>query len=201
MNQGSFYHSVRHDTDNVYHWIDDCGYGSQIQERCYCVEGSPPKERYCPICQSRSPLEESTSNSLQAEPTARGRNRAKGWLVSAAIWAGIMVGFILALLGIQSLPLGYGEVLTVVGIWLMFGVLLGQNKPQEMPIKEYLSRRIRAVAACWMLFNVMALIYLFIAEEQDKPELNGIGIIGLLVLSGTGLVLGFMAGVDREDGT
>ena len=83
----------------------------------------------------------------------------------------------------------------------MFGVLLGQNKPQKMAIKEYFNRRIRAVAASWILFNVMALIYLIIAEAQNKPELTGTGIIGLLVLSGIGLVLGFMAGIDREDGT
>ena len=182
MHQGSFYLSALHDTDNVYHWIDDCRYGSLIQERCYCVKCSPPKERSCPSCQSRTPLEESISSVLQAEPTARGSNRAKGWLVSAVIWAGIIVGFILALLGIQSLPLGYGEVLTVVGIWLMFGVLLGQNKPQKMAIKEYFNRRIRAVAASWILFNVMALIYLIIAEAQNKPELTGTGIIGLLVV-------------------
>ena len=201
MSQGRFYHSVLHDTDNVYHWIDDCGYGSLIQERCYCVECSPPKERYCPVCQSRSPLEESASNALQAEPTGRGRNKVKRWLVSVAIWAGGITGVILALLGIQSIPLGYGEVLTVVGIWLMFGVLLGQNKRRETPLKEYLNQRILAVAACWLLFNLTALIYLIIAEAQNKPELTGLGIVGFLALSSMGLVLGFMAEVDREDGT
>ena len=200
MNHGSFYHSARHNADNVYHWIDDCGHGSRIRERCYIVECSPPKERYCHMCQSQSPLEEPTSNVLQPEPAARGSNRVKHWFVSAAIWVGIIVGFILALLGIQSHPLGYGEVLTIVGIWLMFGVLLGQNKPQKMAMKVYLNRRIRAVAASWLLFNVMALIYMIMAEGQNKPELTGPGIIGLLVLSGIGLVLGFMAGVDREDG-
>ena len=200
MNHGSFYHSARHNPDNVYHWIDDCGHGSRIQERCYIAECSPPKERHCPMCQSRSPLEDSTSNPIQAEPTTRGRNRVKHWLVSVGIWAGIIVGFTLTLLGIHSLPLGYGEVLTVVGIWLMFGVLLGQNKPRGMPMKEYLNRRFGAVTACWLLFNAMALIYMIIAEGQDKPELTGNAIIGLLVLSGIGLVLGFMAGVDREDG-
>lgn len=83
----------------------------------------------------------------------------------------------------------------------MFGVLLGQNKPREMPIKEYLNRRFRTLAACWILFSAMTLIYPIIAEAQNKPELTGFGIIGLLVLSGAGLVLGFMAGVDREYGT
>ena len=104
MSPGSFYHSARHNADNVYHWIDDCGHGSRIQERCYIVECSPPKERYCSMCQNQSPLEEPTSNVLPPEPAARGRNRVKGWLVSAAIWAGIIAGFTLTLLGIQSPP-------------------------------------------------------------------------------------------------
>ena len=198
MTSEVLYHSALHESDNVCHWIDDCRYGSRIRERCYRVECSPPKERYCPSCQSRSPLEESAGSALQDEPTAKSSNRAKRWLVSAAIWVGIIVGFVLTLLGIQSLPLEYGEVLAIVGIWLMFGVLLGQNKPQGMPIKEYLNRRIGSVGACWTLFNLMALIYLIIADVQDKPELNGLGIIGLLALSATGLVLGFVAGVDRE---
>ncbi len=138
------------------------------------------------------------SSELQPEPTPKADNRAKSLLVSAAIWAGIIAGSILALLGIKALPLDYGEILTIVGIWLMFGVLLGQNKPQGMPVKQYLSRRIRAVAACWILFNAMSLLYLIISDGQDEPKLSGIGIIGLLALSGTGLVLGFMVGNDKE---
>ena len=44
--------------------------------------------------------------------------------------------------GVDSLPLDFGEVLTFMGVWLAIGVLLGQNKPPAMPLKEYLPRRI-----------------------------------------------------------
>ena len=200
MNQPSLYHSKDHAPDNVNHWVDDCRHGGNIRELCYCPDKAPAESARCSECQRRSPLAGFISSELQAEPTARAGNRTKRWLVSAAIWTGIITGSIVALLGIDSLPLDYGEILTIVGIWLMLGVLLGQNKPQGMPLKQYLNRRIGAVAACWFLFNVMSLLYLIISAGQDKPELNGIGIIGLLALSGTGLVLGFMAGTDREHG-
>ena len=55
------------------------------------------------------------------------------WTVPVFLTVGIVATSILVLLaaGVDALPLTLGEILAILGIWLMIGVLLGQNKSSK----------------------------------------------------------------------
>ena len=78
----------------------------------------------------------------------------------------------------------------------MIGVVLGQNKPSDMAWREYINRRGLSVAASWFVFSLIALIYMI----REDTEIGGDAVIGLLILSIAGLAIGFVAGMDKEQG-
>lgn len=52
------------------------------------------------------------------------------------------------------------------------------------------------MAASWLLFNLIALIY----QIRGETDIGGDAVIGLLLLSIAGLAVGFIAGMDKEQG-
>ena len=124
------------------------------------------------------------------------RSKVKGALVQSAVVVGSTTVLVAFLFGIDALSLSFGEIITVLGIWLMIGVLLGQNKPSDMGLREYINRRGLSVGASWLVFSLIGLVYM-IREDQN---IGGDAVIGLLILSIVGLAVGFVAGMDREPG-
>ena len=100
--------------------------------------------------------------------------------------------------GVDSLPLDFGEVLTFMGVWLAIGVLLGQNKPPAMPLKEYLPRRIFSFAWCYVFFFAIAIVYVLLRDGSKSENITGQELWGLFVLSLVSFVPGFFAGQDKE---
>ena len=112
--------------------------------------------------------------------------------VAAAVAMIVAVAF-----GTISLPLSFGEILTFIGIWLALGVLLGQNKPSSMPLRQYLARRGVAFLCCYVFFLLIVIAY--VARDEDASQVvTGDEFWGLLVLSLVSFAAGFFAGQDKE---
>ena len=124
------------------------------------------------------------------------RTRVKNALVSAVFFLGVGAGILVFSIGIVSLPFTFGESLTILGVWLMLGVLFGQNKPAKMPLGQYVNRRAMGVATCYVVFSTIALIYM--TQNQGTGGIAWKEVLGLLILALIGLVAGFLAGQDRE---
>ena len=117
----------------------------------------------------------------------------KLWALLVAIGA----VFLLMVAGLVSVPLTFGETVTVMGMWVALGIVIGQHKPASMSVKEYLERRIVGIFCCFALFAVLGFVYMGKIAEADE-KLAGIGTVGLLVLAAISLSIGFFAGQDRE---
>ena len=124
------------------------------------------------------------------------RSKVKGALVKSAVVVGSTTVLVAFLFGVDALSLSFGEMITGLGIWLMIGVLLGQNKPSHMGLLEYINRRGLSVGASWFVFSLIGLIYMI----REDTDVGGDAVIGLLILSIAGLAIGFVAGMDREPG-
>ena len=100
--------------------------------------------------------------------------------------------------GVLSLPLNFGEMLTFMGIWVTLGALLGQNKPPDMPLRQYLPRRTIGFASLYGFFVAVAIVYAArVARESEV--VTGAEFWGMLVLSLVGFAVGFIAGQDKEN--
>ena len=100
--------------------------------------------------------------------------------------------------GVASLPLNFGEILTFMGIWLAIGVLLGQNKPPDMSLRQYLPRRITVYLCCYVFFIVIAMAYAGLRDDGGSDVIKGKEVFGLLVVSLLSFSAGFLAGQDKE---
>ena len=124
------------------------------------------------------------------------RTCVKNALVSIGLYFGIGAGILVFSVGIVSLPFTFGESLAILGIWLMLGVLFGQNKPPAMSLGRYVNRRALGVTICYVVFGMIGLIYL--VQGQESGNIAGKEILGLFILALVGLATGFLAGQDRE---
>ena len=120
----------------------------------------------------------------------------KNALVSTGLFFGMVAGILAFLFGIVSLPFTFGESLAILGIWLMLGVLFGQNKPPAMSLGRYVNQRAIGVVICYGVFSLIGLIYL--AHGDESGNIAGEEVYGLLVLALVGLAAGFLAGQDKE---
>ena len=125
------------------------------------------------------------------------------WLKSHSTITGLIIsiaGFtvaILFLLSIQSLGFTYSELLTVMGIWVMVGVVVGQNKPPSLNLKQYVDKRIVALTAIFILFAVSGLVFM-VTERELSKEVSPMDVVGLLLLLVVNVMLGFIIGQDKE---
>ena len=99
--------------------------------------------------------------------------------------------------GVISVPLGFGEILTFMGVWLAIGAVLGQNKPPAMSLNEYLQRRILSFACCYGFFFVIAIVYT-LRDGGTSENITNKELAGLFLLSLVSFVPGFFAGQDKE---
>jgi hypothetical protein len=126
----------------------------------------------------------------------------RGWskvvllvLVFGIVGAAVIVAFTY---GVISLPLDFGGIVTFMGIWLAIGVVLGQNKPPETPVLQYLSRRIVAYVSCYVFFVAIAIAYAALVGEDASNGIKREEVFGLLVVSLVSFAPGFFAGQDKE---
>ena len=154
---------------------------------------------------------ENDSQELQAQvsdgkPTATSGNRflVSLWrtvkkLLSSTIFVAVAIlSMIVAFAsGVLSLPLSFGEILTFLGIWVTLGALLGQNKPPDMPLGQYLSRRWIGFVCVYGLFAAVAIVYAARAVRESEV-IAGAEFWGMLVLSLAGFAVGFFAGQDKD---
>ena len=124
------------------------------------------------------------------------RTRVKNALVSTGLFLGICAGILVFSIGIVSLPFTFGESLAILGIWLMLGVLFGQNKPAKMSLGRYVNRRALGVVICYAVFGIVGLIYM--EHSHEAGDIAAEEVLGLLILALIGLAAGFLAGQDRE---
>ena len=96
------------------------------------------------------------------------------------------------------LPLDFGEMLTVMAVWLAIGVLLGQNKPATMSITQYIGRRKRSYACCVGFFFVTLMVYVAVVERDVYGTITGKELWGLIVMPLVSFAVGFFAGQDKE---
>lgn len=127
--------------------------------------------------------------------------RLWGWVKrSASLLIATIVGMVALVafaLGVGSLPLDFGAIITFLGIWLAIGVMFGQNKPPTMPLKRYIERRLIGVFCCYALFVVIAVVYTWHGEGESEA-VGSWELFGLFVLSLVGFAIGFLAGQDKE---
>ena len=122
--------------------------------------------------------------------------RLKNGAAPFAIAFALAVAVISFLVGVAELPISYGEVLTVMGVWLLFGTLLGQGKPTRMSVGRYLNDRPIAIGGIAIMFFLTALVYMVSADLVGAEV--GIGeMFGLGVLASSGLLMGFIIGADK----
>ena len=76
----------------------------------------------------------------------------------------------------------------------MIGVLLGQKKDPDMGWGEFVEKRSLSFGLCWVLFSLMPMIYVL----RTDTELERSVFFGLLALSVPGLLLGMVAGLDKD---
>ena len=125
------------------------------------------------------------------------------WSVKEPLFRAAFVVAILSMIvafasGVFSLPLNFGEILTFLGIWVTLGALLGQNKPPDMPLGQYLPRRWIGFVCVYGLFAAVAIIYAArVARESEV--ITGAEFWGMIVLSLAGFAVGFFAGQDKEN--
>lgn len=122
---------------------------------------------------------------------------AKRKLVDAGFVIIILAAIVAFVFGVDSLPLDFGETITFMGIWLALGAILGQNKPQGTPVGSYLGRRAISFACTYVVFTVIAIIYI-VQKDGAWADISGSEVWGLLVLSLAGFAGGFFAGQDKD---
>ena len=126
------------------------------------------------------------------------RRSVKKLLFGATFVAVVILSMIVAFaFGVFSLPLNFGEFLTFLGIWVTLGALLGQNKPRDMPLGQYLPRRLIGFVCVYGLFAAVAIVYAARAARESEA-ITGAEFWGMLVLSLAGFSVGFFAGQDKE---
>ena len=114
------------------------------------------------------------------------------------IGAGITTVLLLFIVRVDSLSLDLGEILAILGIWLMIGVLLGQNKASGDSQSQREYRLGIKLAFSYLLFFIIVLIYVVKADDTT-PQVSTWEVIGLIMISLTGLIIGFFIGQDRDD--
>ena len=144
---------------------------------------------------------ETSKETADTPPIARGClgnlwGSVKGTLFAVAFVVAFILGIAAFAVGVDSLPLDFGEILTFMGIWLALGVLLGQNKPTGTPIIQYVERRIIGLACCWGFFTIIGVVYVLTGGASE--EITWKELWGLLVLSLVSFTAGFFAGQDKE---
>ena len=132
-----------------------------------------------------------------SSPRIQSLDKRRRPLVSFVLYTAVVVAVILSLAAIAALPIDFGDVLSVLGIWAMFGALVGQNRTPGTSLREYLGNRTLAVAGIGVMFFSMALVYVLLVS-QSRPGTEPEEVFGLLVLAALGLVLGFIVGVDKD---
>lgn len=148
--------------------------------------------------ESEAPME-----TPDAQPIARGRfaslfGSVKRTLLKAAFVIAIVATIIAFANGVDSLTLNFGEIVTFMGIWLALGVILGQNKPQGTQIVPYLGRRIISFACAYLALTAIAIVYVVEKNGGGVDNIKGGELLGLLLLSLLGFVVGFFAGQDKD---
>lgn len=122
----------------------------------------------------------------------------KDSLFKVAVVVAAIAMFVAVVFGVISLPLDFGEILTFMGIWLALGVLLGQNRPHSMSLRQYLSRRGIGFLCCYVFFVVIVIAYVD-RDEGASQVVIGDEFWGLVVLSVVSFAAGFFAGQDKEE--
>ena len=159
------------------------------------------------VAQGEVSIEDLESEALEdepdARPTARGRlaslwSSVKRTLLNAAFVIAIVAAITAFAYGVDSLTLNFGEIITFMGIWLALGAILGQNKPQGIPIGPYLGRRIISFACTYIAFAAIAIVYVVQKDGGGADNITGGELLGLLLLSLLGFVVGFYAGQDKD---
>ncbi len=117
---------------------------------------------------------------------------------------GVMVFGIVAIVvlgvfvyGVDALDVGFGETVTIMGFWAMFGALVGQNKPAGEPSLKYLNRKPLSVYVPVFMFCLIGLLYV-IQRVKGDSDTGTWEVVGLVMLGAIGLVLGFIAGADKD---
>ena len=115
------------------------------------------------------------------------------WLtISIASFAGVV--FFLS--SIQSLGFTFSGLLTVMGIWVMIGIGVGQNKPSSLNLQQYVGKRIAALTAILILFTVSVLAFM-VTESELSKEASLMDMAGLLLLLVVNVAIGFIIGQDK----
>ena len=99
--------------------------------------------------------------------------------------------------GVDSLPLDLGEILTILGIWLMIGVLLGQNKSSIGNQSQGAARTVIKFGLCYLLFFVIVLVYMIKTDDPNQQLRLG-DAWGLIMISLSGLFIGYFVGQDWD---
>ena len=111
----------------------------------------------------------------------------------------IAVGSVIVLFvaGVNALPLDLGDILTILGIWLMIGVLMGQGTSSIRSKRQRSARLATKLLIFYALFTLIALVYVAKTDDPNQ-QLGTWEVLGLIMLSLAGLSIGYFAGQDRD---
>ena len=116
-----------------------------------------------------------------------------GCLVALAFSTVTIIAIALYAVLIDKLPFNLGELLALLGVGLVMGALIGQNKPRNAPVLKYLVERVGSFLTCYILIVAISIAY----QVQVGEPLDSWTVAGIFFLPAAGGVAGFMVGKDK----
>ena len=114
------------------------------------------------------------------------------------------VGFSAALFGVifayvvlvSNLPFNLWELLALLGVGLVMGTLMGQNKCRKTPVKEYLPGRTKSFITLFVL--LFAIIFAY--QIRNDHQIDGWTVLGIMVITAAGWIARFHCGRGQGQG-
>ncbi len=91
---------------------------------------------------------------------------------------------------IASTDFEIGDIMTVLGVWLMAGILLGDRKRRGTTFIQYLAGQGMSIG----IFSILLFVISLIALARDDSQLT---VVGFIMLALVGIGFGFLAGQDK----
>ncbi len=121
-------------------------------------------------------------------------------LKNVGLWLLVGIGFLAAVVGIYYVPLDFAGVLTLVAIWMVLGIAVGERVPQGMSLTDYLKSKATYAPIALAALMYFGLLIVYGIRETAKLE-TGDGqdfvwksseILGFLVVGIGGFTWGFL---------
>ena len=111
----------------------------------------------------------------------------------------LVVGLYLVALagGLLALPFNTSEMMTLVGVWMALGALVGQGKPAKISWSTY-SIKNPLPFVCLAGVILLSIFIYSVTEKDSQANLMWVEILGFVVLFVTSVALGVVAATKMK---